>query len=71
MQHPTSDYDITKWETLSDTDILDQYFPYWMSKMIEAKRPDFEITPERCIEDWCIVHWAERNYWRERKNNCE
>jgi hypothetical protein len=35
--------------------------------MIQAKRPDFELTSENCINDWCIVHWAQRNYWREMK----
>ena len=26
------------------------------------------ITPEKCIEDWCIVHLAVRNPWREMKD---
>ena len=26
------------------------------------------ITPEKCIEHWCTVHLAERNYWIEMKN---
>ena len=63
--HPTQDFDVTVWETLSDKEILDQYWVYWFTNMIEARRPDFEITSERCIEDWCVVHWAQRNYWRE------
>ncbi len=64
-----------KWETLSDKDILDQYWEWWSGQM---KRAYYEkrlhggglelITPERCIEDWCIVHWAARNHWREMKD---
>lgn len=59
--------DYVRWETMSDEEILKYYWIYWFTKMVEAKRPDFEITPERCIEDWCVVHWAQRNYWREMK----
>lgn len=59
------------WETLSEQEILDQYYDYWSSKMI---LPWFngneDISKEKCIEDWCIVHWAERNYWREIKDLC-
>ena len=64
-----------KWETLSDKQILDEYWEYWSGNM---KRAYYEkrlhggglelITPEKCIEDWCIVHLAERNYWIEMKN---
>ena len=56
------------WETLSDQDILDQYWSYWYVRMIEKNQPIEKLTPEQCIEDWCIVHWAERNYWREMKD---
>lgn len=67
--HPTiEDYDIVKWETLSDQEILNYYWDYWSGKMRELGR-DSLITHERCIEDWCIVHWASRNYWREMKEN--
>ena len=54
------------WETLSEKEILDQYYHYWATKMISNDRHD--ISEEKCIEDWCIVHWAERNYWREMKD---
>ncbi len=75
MKHPTCDFDIDKWETLSEKEILDQYWEHWSGQM---KRAFYEkrmmnatiedITPEKCIEDWCIVHWASRNYWREMKD---
>ena len=55
------------WETLSDDEILDQYWVYWFTKMINNQQPLEDLTSERCIEDWCIVHWASRNYWREMK----
>jgi hypothetical protein len=64
-------HEYTHWETLSEKEILDQYWVYWFTNMIEAKRPDFELTSENCIDDWCIVHWAERNYWREMKDCIE
>ena len=76
--HPTQDFDIDVWETLSDKEILDQYWGWWSNKMREVIASGRninvtleDITPEKCIEDWCIVHWAERNHWREMKENIE
>lgn len=67
-----------KWETLSDREILDEYWECWSGQMKRAfydkrlmtgESDGLElITPEKCIEHWCIVHLAERNYWIEMKN---
>jgi hypothetical protein len=67
----------TKYETLSDAEILDFYWENWSSFM---KRAFYDkrlmtgesdgldlITPERCIEDWALSHRANRNPWREMK----
>jgi len=71
----TPDYNIlwqeyNKWETLSEKDILDYYWDWWSGKMKEVGKQEL-ISEERCIEDWCVVHWAERNYWRELKENMQ
>ena len=67
--HPTiEDYDIDRWETLSEKQILDDYWTYWYVRMVEKNQPIEKLTSEQCIEDWCIVHWAQRNYWREMKD---
>lgn len=71
IKHPTLDFDIDKWETLSDTEIIDQYWHYWFINMLKADRPNSELTIERCIDDFCVVHWASRNYWREMKENIQ
>jgi len=55
-----------KWETLSDRDIINEYWEWWSGKMLE-KGPNDSCTFENCITDWVIVHWAVRNYWREMK----
>jgi len=68
----------TKWETLSDREILDHYWEYWS---FYVKRAFYDkrlmtgevdgldlITPEKCIKDWCIAHQAVRNPWREMKD---
>ena len=47
-------------ETWSVKQILDVYFPYWTSKMIEAGRGDM-VDENLCIDDWIILHWAERS----------
>lgn len=45
-------------ETWSEHQIVKSYIKYWSMRMIEAGKGD-EITVERCIDDWCAVHWAE------------
>ena len=57
----------TRWETLSENDILNQYWNYWCDKMYAAGKDPEVMIFENCIEDWCTVHWAQRNYWREMK----
>jgi len=64
----------THWETLSEQEILDSYWDYWSSKVAEVNPHHLiskQITKENCINDWCIVHWAERNYWWERMENVQ
>jgi len=56
--------------TMSDQEILDYYWDYWSSKML-AEGPNDMCTVENCIDDFCIIHWAERNYWREIKEYYE
>lgn len=56
------------WKTLSEKEILDEYWDYWTGKMKEVGKEDV-ISEERCIEDWCILHFAERNHFRERMHN--
>ena len=60
----------TKWVTMSDQEILDYYWNYWYDKMNEHG-PNDMATVENCIDDFCIVHWARRNYWREMKEYYE
>lgn len=69
MKHPTLDFFIDKWETLSDTEIIEYYWHYWYINMLKVNRPSSDLTTERCIEDFSVVHWASRNYWREMKDN--
>ena len=42
---------------ISDKDIIHQYFWYWSKKMKERNKEHL-ISYERCIEDFCTVHWA-------------
>jgi hypothetical protein len=44
-------------EVLTEDEIIAQYYTYWSTKMIQ-NCPGEAITRERCIEDWCVVHWA-------------
>jgi hypothetical protein len=44
-------------EVLTEDEIINQYYTYWSTKMIQNCSGE-AITRERCIEDWCVVHWA-------------
>lgn len=66
-KHPTLDFDINIWETLSEQEILKRYWTSWKRVMIEQGNHEF-ISEENCIQDWCIGYWATRNYWREMKD---
>lgn len=48
-------------KVVSEQEILVTYWKYWKGRMEEyAKKhtPRAEITRDNCIEDWCIIHWA-------------
>lgn len=47
--------------TLSESEIIEQYWPYWyeqMCKKFGQEYVDFNYSKEECIEDFCIIHWA-------------
>jgi hypothetical protein len=44
--------------TISEDQILREYFPYWIRQMIRVGRTPL-ITQENCIDDFCVVHWAQ------------
>ena len=44
-------------ETWNEEQIIKSYYTYWSTKMIQAGAGGV-ISRERCIEDWCVVHWA-------------
>jgi hypothetical protein len=50
-------------ETWNEDQILKSYYPYWCGKMIQnVAAPD--LDPQRCIDDWTVVHWAvETDEW--------
>jgi hypothetical protein len=69
-----NEHNETVWETLSEDEILADYWDYWYGKMCEKygkEHVDATYSRHECIDDWCIVHWAERNPWREMKENYE
>lgn len=46
-------------KVFSEQEILDEYWSYWVSQMAKKFGPYHPlITPERCIEDFVVVHWA-------------
>lgn len=42
---------------ISEEEIIKEYFPYWKGRMQRVGREEL-ISKERCIEDFCTVHWA-------------
>ena len=69
-KHPTLNFDITIWETLTEKEILNLYWTSWKKSMDDQGKHDL-ISDENCIQDWCIAHWANRNHWREMKDCIE
>jgi len=55
------DDDKPVYETLSEDDILKEYWPYSYGKMCEKygkDEVDRNWSKQNCIEDWVVVHWA-------------
>lgn len=51
-------------ETLSEDDIIKQYWPHWYGKMCEKfgkEHVDTNYCHQDCIDDWTVVHWAWRS----------
>ena len=67
--HNTLGQDYVRWETLSEQDILNHYWDHWCEQMQSRGHDPEVMTFENCIDDWCVVHWAERNHWWEIKHN--
>lgn len=44
-------------EILTEEEILQYYYSYWSTKML-LNDPSADISRERCLQDWSIVHWA-------------
>lgn len=45
-------------ETWSTDQIIRSYYTYWATKILE-NNPTIPLDKELCIEDWCVIHWAE------------
>lgn len=51
---------------MNEDEILDYYWNYWNEKMLKKYGHGHElITPQNCIEDFCIIHWA----WEKKLEN--
>ena len=49
------------YDTLSEYEIIKQYYPYWSEKMIKKYgQEEFNRnwSKQECIEDWITVNWA-------------
>ena len=66
IAYPDGDNDVV--ETLSEAEILSEYWDYWyelMCKKYGKDEVDANYSKQDCIDDWVIVHWA----W-ESTNDC-
>ena len=50
------EYDQHVQETWSEDQIIKSYYRHWSILMLQKSQSDLSI--ERCIEDWVVVHWA-------------
>lgn len=47
--------------TLSEQEILDEYWDYWKERMEKKFKKKFDRDRANeldCITDWCVVNWA-------------
>ena len=44
---------------LSEKEILDLYFPHWLSMMAKAGKTLPHNAEQVCIDDWVVVNWAQ------------
>lgn len=51
-------------ETFSEDQIIESYYDYWSKRMMLKEQNDANLDHQRCIEDWCVVHWA----WETNKH---
>ena len=50
--------------TLSEKEILDSYYDFWyeaMCKKFGKDVVDRDYSPQDCIGDWAVSHWAWRS----------
>ena len=45
------------YKTLTEAQILEEYFPWWKAELVRLGREHL-ISEQACIEDWVTVHWA-------------
>lgn len=50
-------YDLDGPQWINNHQIINEYFQYWSEKMASVGKAA-EISYEKCIEDFCVVHWA-------------
>lgn len=58
---PLADSDGGYIVTLSEEEILEQYYPYWSAAMIKKfGQEEFDKTYSKmdCIDNWVVVNWA-------------
>lgn len=70
-KHPSYDYDIYRIEHYTEDRILEEYWAYWIDKIIKLGRMQIALSPnvrEYCIEDWCLGQLADRNHWLEAQD---
>lgn len=44
-------------KVVTDAEIMATFYPWWCSQMEKVGKAHF-ISPQTCIEDWVVVHWA-------------
>ena len=62
--------DEPKYITVSDRDIINDYYPYWYEQMCKKygkEKVDKEYSKIDCIDDFVILHWA----WKVEEAICE
>ena len=43
---------------MTEREIFEEYYPYWLKRMEEAGKDEWDMTFEECLLDWKAIHLA-------------
>ena len=58
LDYLDEDENKSAFKRMTEREIFEEYYPYWLGRMEEAGKDEWDMTFENCLEDWKVVNWA-------------